>query len=413
VGETLVEKILAAHRVGTSGGDTLWIRVDVRSARDFGGANVVGNFRRHYSGERVADPRRTVFTFDCVAPANNIPYANNQQVCRVFAREQGIRVYDVDMGIGTHVLIEEGVAVPGSIVVGTDSHMNLLGAVGVLGQGMGDVDIAFAFRTGRTWFEAPPTTLVAVQGTLRPPASAKDLTLALVGQLGSHGALGTAMEFRGDGVEALSLDGRVTLCSMATEMSAVAAIVPPNDEIAAQLPAPAYPDVPPLDTADPDAHYSQTVELAAGAVEPMVSCPPSPDNVKPVRDLAGLAIGSVFVGSCTNGRLEDLRTAARILKGRRIAPGVMFRAKPATRRVFGQLLAEGVLQVLHDAGVIISHPGCGGCASGQLGMTGRGEVQLSTGNRNFPGKQGQGDTYLVSPATAATSALAGRVEVPE
>ncbi len=413
MGETLVEKILAAHRVGTGSGDTLWIEVDVRSARDFGGANVVGNFKRHYPGEKVADARRTFFTFDCVAPANNIPYANNQQVCRTFAREQGIRVYDVDMGIGTHVLIEEGVAVPGSIVVGTDSHMNLLGAVGALGQGMGDVDIAFTFRTGCTWFELPPTMLVVVQGRLRPPASAKDLTLAVVARLGSHGALGKVIEFQGEGVDALDLDGRVTLCSMATEMSAVAAIMPPNDGILAQLSAFAGTEVRGAVTADPDAPYSEAVELDADAVEPLVSCPPSPDSVRPVRDLAGLPIDSVFVGSCTNGRSEDFRIVARILRGRRTAPGVMFRAKPATRRIFGQLLTEGVLQVLHDAGVIISHPGCGGCASGQLGMTGLGEVQLSTGNRNFPGKQGQGDTYLVSPATAATSALAGRVEVPE
>jgi 3-isopropylmalate/(R)-2-methylmalate dehydratase large subunit len=413
MGRTVVEKILAAHGVETTTDGTMWIDVDVRTARDFGGANVVANFRRHYPGEKVAEPRRTLFTFDCVAPANNIPYANNQQVCRTFAREQGIRVYDVDMGIGSHVLIEEGIAVPGSIVVGTDSHMNLLGAVGALGQGMGDVDIAFTFRTGRTWFEVPPTLLVNVPGKLRPPASAKDLVLALVGQLGSHGALGMVIEMQGQVVGDMSLDGRMTVCSMATEMSAVAAILPPNEETLAELPAPSVASVPETVSPDADAYYARTVELAADGVEPLVSCPPSPDNVRPVRDLAGLAIDSVFLGSCTNGRLADFRSAARILKGKRVARGVMFRAKPATRGVFGRLLQEGVLQTLHDAGVIISHPGCGGCASGQLGMTGRGEVQLSTGNRNFPGKQGHGDTYLVSPATAATSALAGKVEVPE
>lgn len=412
MGITIIEKILHSHRVDETAGQTFWIEVDVRTARDFGGANVVGNFHRHYPDRHVADPGKTFFTFDCVAPANNIPYANNQQVCRRFAQEQGIQVYDVNMGIGTHVLMEEGIARPGGVVVGTDSHMNLLGAVGALGQGMGDVDIAFTFRTGRTWFELPPTMLVVANGTLRPPATAKDLTLALVGQLGSHGALGKVVEVHGGAVDALGLDGRVTLCSMATEMSAIAIILPPSEAILASLSAPVAKEGQVV-TSDNDACYGETIELDADQVEPMISCPPAPDNVKPVREVAGMPIGSVFLGSCTNGRVEDFRVAARILKGKRIARGVMFRAKPATRRVFGQLLKEGVLEVLHDAGVVISHPGCGGCASGQIGMTGRGEVQLSTGNRNFPGKQGQGDTYLVSPATAAVSALTGRLEVPK
>ncbi len=413
MGRTIIEKILSAHAVAEGTGSTIWIDVDVRTARDFGGANVVGNFRRHYPGQRVADASKTYFTFDCVAPANNIPYADNQQVCRSFAREQGIRIYDVDAGIGTHVLIEEGIAVPGAIVVGTDSHMNLLGAVGSLGQGMGDVDIAFTFRTGRTWFELPPTMLVITRGRLRHPAEPKDLTLALVGQLGSHGALGKVVEIQGDPVDALDLDGRVTLCSMATETSALATILAPTESIARQVSALSGITAPEPVTADPDAYYCETVELDAETVEPLVACPPSPDNVKRVRELAGMRIDSVFVGSCTNGRLEDFRTVARIIRGKQVAPGVMFRAKPSTRRVFGTLLKEGVLQILHDAGVIVSHPGCGGCASGQLGMTGRGEVQLSTGNRNFPGKQGLGETYLVSPATAAASAVAGRLEVPE
>jgi 3-isopropylmalate/(R)-2-methylmalate dehydratase large subunit len=414
VGKTIVEKILSAHSTEEAvPGTTLWIDVDVRTARDFGGANVVGNVRRHYPGASVADPNRTFFTFDCVAPANNIPYANNQQVCRRFAEEQGVRVYDVDRGIGTHVLIEEGVAVPGSIVVGTDSHMNLLGAVGCLGQGMGDVDIAFTFRTGRTWFQVPPTILVELRGTLAPPASAKDLTLAVVGHLGSHGAIGRVVEIRGEALDALGLDGRITLCSMATEMSAVGSILPPSGDVLSFLSELANGEgVQPVQ-ADADASYERVVSLDVGDVEPLVSCPPAPDNVKPVADVAGLPVNSVFLGSCTNGRASDFRTVARILEGKRVAPGVMFRAKPATRRVYGQLLRDGVLQTLHDAGVIVSHPGCGGCASGQLGMTGAGEVQLSTGNRNFPGKQGRGDTYLVSPATAASSALAGRVEVPQ
>ena len=414
MGKTVIEKIFSAHSTEeVAPGRVIWLELDVRSARDFAGANVVKRFREAYPGERVADPKKTFFTFDCNAPANTIAYAQNQQICRVFAREQGIKVYDVDSGVGSHVLMEEGIAVPGATVVGTDSHLNILGAVGAFGQGMGDVDIAFAFRYGKTWFEVPHTMKVVIRGRYEYPATAKDLTLFLVGKLGSRGALGKAVEIEGEAVEALDMAGRITLCSMATEMGAISAFLPPSDSLWAFLEEATGQRDFPYPAPDQDADYVQVVDLDVSDLEPMIAAPPRPDNVYKVSELEGERVDTVFVGSCTNGRYEDIKMVAEILKGRKVAPGVVLKVAPATRRVWGRLLKEGWLEVLYDAGAVITHAACAGCAQGQIGMTGEGEVQLSTGNRNFPGKQGKGPTYLCSPATAAASALFGKITSPE
>ncbi len=399
-GRTLIQKIFAAHTApdaSVAAGDIIWLDLDVRTARDFGGANVVKNYREHYGDAPVADAARTFFTFDLVVPPSNIPYANNQQLCREWARAQSVRVFDVNAGIGSHVAIEEGLVQSGSTFVGTDSHLNILGAVGAFGQGMGDQDITFAFKTGRTWFEVPPTMKVILKGELRPPCTARDLTLAVMRDLGSSGALGRAIEFYGPAINALDLAGRITLASQVTEMGGIIGF--PIGE------SPLLPD--------PDAEYIETVTVDITGLEPLIACPPSPTNVKPVREVAGRRIDSVFLGSCTNGRFEDFAAVAEIVCGKRIAPHVMATVVPATRRVYAQMLASGVLQTLFDAGFIISNPGCGGCASGHLGMTGKGEVQVSTSNRNFPGKQGAGETYLASPVTAAWCALKGEIAVSE
>jgi 3-isopropylmalate/(R)-2-methylmalate dehydratase large subunit len=414
MGSTVIEKIIAAHagRERVEPGEIVWLELDVRSARDFGGANVVGHLRRHFADRPVADQARTAFTFDCVVPANTIPYAENQHICRTFAREHGVQLYDVDAGIGSHVLIERGLATPGSTVVGTDSHLNLLGAVGCFGQGMGDADIAYGFATGRTWFEVPETIRIRIEGQLRLPAMAKDLTLALVGKLGSKGALGCAVEIYGEAIDRLGLAERITLCSMATEMGAIVALVEPSQEVldvvAARSGRPAAPV-----RADADARYVREEVLDISELGPMIALPGSPAAVRPVAEMAGARIDSVFVGSCTNGRLFDFATLARAVEGRRVAGGVMAKAVPATREVMTAMLEEGYAETLHRAGFVLSNPGCAGCASGQIGMTGRGEVQVSTSNRNFRGKQGLGETYLASPLTAAASALAGRVAAPE
>ncbi len=409
---TVIEKIIAAH----SGDDvypgaTVWLELDVRAARDFGGANVVKNFERHYAGEGVADAAKTFFTFDCVVPAKDIPYATNQHLCREFAARQGIKVYDVDAGIGSHVLMEEGLARPGGTVVNTDSHMNIVGAVGCLGQGMGDADIAFAFRTGRTWLEVPPSVKVVLKGEYEWPTTAKDLALALLREFGSSALLGRALELYGPAAESLSLEGRITVASMATERGAIAIFIPPDDEVLAWCGGAAGADVAGV-YADADASYEAAYEVDVDGLEPLVACPPSPANVKPVAEAAGEEITSAFFGSCTNGRLEDFRAAARVMSARRVADGVVAYAVPATRRIYGAMLAEGLATELFSEGYILSNAGCGGCAQGQIGMTGAREVQVSTSNRNFPGKQGAGETYLCSPATAAASALRGRITDP-
>jgi 3-isopropylmalate/(R)-2-methylmalate dehydratase large subunit len=415
-GHTMIDKIFRAHSSGDAPvepGSIIWLDLDVRSARDFAGANVVKNYRTHYGDAPVADRDRTYFTFDLVVPPSNIPYANNQQICRTWAREQGIKVYDVNAGIGSHVALEEGLAYPGSTFVGTDSHLNILGAIGAFGQGMGDQDIAFAFKTGKTWFEVPPTMKVVVKGEVHPPCTARDLTLAVLGKLGSSGALGRAIEFYGPAIDALDLPGRITLASQVTEVGGIVGLIPPSEEVLAFARRRTGRDDIAGVTADPDAGYVETVEIDVTRMEPLIACPPSPANVTPVRTVAGRRIDSVFLGSCTNGRFEDFAAVAEVVRGKRIAPHVMATVVPATREVYEHMLRSDVLETLFDAGFIISNPGCGGCASGHLGMTGVGQVNVSTSNRNFPGKQGAGDTYLASPVTAAWCALKGEIAVPE
>jgi 3-isopropylmalate/(R)-2-methylmalate dehydratase large subunit len=411
---TIIEYIIAAHAgpgADIRPGSVVWLDLDVRSARDFGGANVVKNFRAHYDGEKVADADKTFFTFDCNVPANTIAYANNQQICRDFAAEQNIKVFDVDAGIGSHVLMEQGLARPGGTVVGTDSHMNILGAVGCFGQGMGDTDVAFAFRTGRTWFEVPPTIRIELKGAPSPGVFAKDVILYLIGELGSAGALGCAVELYGEYVVGMGMDGRITVASMGTEMGAIAILIPPNGEALDWVSKRAGVSVEPV-YADPGAEYVKTLEFDIEGLEPMVACPPNPDNVKPVRAVEATRIGSGFIGSCTNGRLDDMTVTADVLSGERVHPGVMLKVVPATREVWEAMMAGGILKTVFDAGAIVSNAGCAGCAAGQIGMTGAGEVQLSTSNRNFPGKQGAGDTYLASPATVAASAIRGEITDP-
>jgi len=398
---TVIEKIFLAHGAeSATPGDVVWLGLDYRTARDFGGASVVKHLREHCAARSVDDAKRTFFTFDCNAPANTAGYADNQHACRIFAREHGLKVHDVDAGIGSHVLIESGLIKPGTTAVGTDSHYNILGALGAFGQGMGDLDIAYAFANGRTWFEVPRSVRITLTGLPAPGTSAKDVTLYLVGKLGAAGLLGMVGEVYGDWVEQADLASRITLASMGTEMGAISIIVPGED--------PAF-------QADADAQYADTIELDISGLTPQAALPGHPEDVYPISEVLArgvVYIDSVFIGSCTNGRIEDLRAAAAQLRGRRVAAGVMLRVVPATRQVWMEALDEGLVEVFMEAGGLVSNCGCGGCASGQIGMTGLGEVQLSTSNRNFTGKQGKGETYLVSPAVAAASAVAGELRGP-
>ena len=412
MGKTIIEKIIQLHtNEEVSPGKIIWMDLDIRSARDFGGANVVKNYEREYGDQRVADPEKTFFTFDLVAPAKTLKYADNQQICREFAKKQGIKIFDVDMGIGSHVLMEEGLALPNTTVVGTDSHLNILGAVGCFGQGMGDVDITFAFRTGKTWFEVPETVKVIIKGRFNYPATAKDLTLFILKNLGTEKALGKAIEFYGEAIENLSISERITLCSMVTEMGGIIGFTSFNKKTLSELKNFIGKDIQPV-KADPDANYSEIIEIDIDGLTPQVAVPFSPSNVKDISDLKNIKIDSGFIGSCTNGRVEDIELASKILQGKKIREGVRLVIVPATKRVFKELLEKGIIEILFKAGAIILNPSCGGCAEGHAGLTGRGEIQISTGNRNFAGKQGKGMTYLTSPAVVASSCIAGEIISP-
>ncbi|MHA1975326.1 MAG: 3-isopropylmalate dehydratase large subunit [Candidatus Hodarchaeales archaeon] len=416
MGKTILEKIISDHSSEEVAPENIvWLNIDVRSARDFGGANVVKNLEKNYPGESyVADPAKTFFTFDCVVPANNLGYAENQQIARVFARKNLPRenLYDVNAGIGSHIMIEKGIATPNSTVVGTDSHLNILGAIGAFGQGMGDQDIAFTFKTGKTWFEVPYTMRVSIDGVPAKNSTAKDVTLGVLEKLGSKGALGKSVEFYGKTIDALNLTGRITLASQVTEMGGIIGLITPNDSIIEYCKKRSGRDFP-IYKADDDVDYVEDITYDFDGIGPRIALPPNPANVKPVAEVTGIKVDSVVIASCTNGRYEDFSLAARILKGKKIHNDVMMKIVPATQEVYGELLKNGLIELFYQSGVIVSNPGCASCASGQIGMTGEGEVQITTGNRNFAGKQGKGDTYLASPATAAACALAGEIIVPE
>jgi 3-isopropylmalate/(R)-2-methylmalate dehydratase large subunit len=315
------------------------VAIDARVARDFGGANVVKNLRE--SGLGIADPARTFFTFDCNPGGSDQRYATNQQICREFARERDIRVYDIDAGIGTHIAIDEGLAVPGSTLVSTDSHANILGAIGAFGQGMGDVDVAHAFAHGRVWFKVPPTVRIILEGTPSAAATPKDITLALLKQLGAAGLLGFAAEIQGGIVESLDVSARVTLASMATEMGGIIALFEPNEAVlehAKRVSDQAVEAVRP----DGDATYARTILVDIDGLGPMASRPGHPEDVVAVDDVAGTKIDSAFIGSCTNGRYEDLEAAARDPQAAgRVAPGVVLKVVPSTDSVWKRVPRKG------------------------------------------------------------------------
>ena len=309
MGHTLIEKIIAAHSLqDIRPGDIVDVAVDTRAARDFAGANVVKNLQK--AGLGVADPDRTLFTFDCNPGGSDQGYAANQQFCRTFARSTGVPVRDIDQGIGTHVAIEEGLVWPGSTFVSTDSHANIMGAVGAFGQGMGDQDIAHAWATGTVWFKVPPSVRVVLLGRPGRHATAKDIVLAILQRMGANGLLGYSAEICGDVVGELDLASRITIASMATEMGGITALLSPGPSVLEFCSRTTGRRCEPLD-ADPDATYDKVIEIDINGLEPMVSRPGHPEDVVPASAVAGRRVDSVFIGSCTNGRLEDLRAAAR------------------------------------------------------------------------------------------------------
>jgi 3-isopropylmalate/(R)-2-methylmalate dehydratase large subunit len=408
---TIIEKIIAQHsnREKVVPGEIVDVAIDVRLARDFGGANVVKNLVENQLG--IADPGLTRFTFDCNPTGSDQQYAANQQFCRQYARENNIPVYDINSGIGTHLAIDKGLAVPGGTLVSTDSHANILGAIGCFGQGMGDRDIAAAWAKGTVWFKVPESVRIILQGSRPRGISAKDIALNLLKHFGAESLLGFSVEMYGEEVEKLSLDERITISSMATEMGAIILFIPPGEEIITYCYQCSEREFSPV-YANPGATYAGEYTLDLESFVPVISLPGKPHDVVPVSRVKGLKIDSAFIGSCTNGRMEDMRAAAGILNGRKIAPGVILKIVPATDEIWKECLHEGLLGIFKESGALISNAGCAGCASGQVGQNGPGEVTVSTGNRNFRGKQGKGDVFLASPEIAAASAIAGHITTP-
>ncbi len=412
MGMTITEKIIAAHSKydNVQPGDIVDITIDARVARDFGGANVVKNLNDF--GLKVDDPDKTIFTFDCNPTGSDQKYAINQHICRQYARNNGIKVYDINAGIGTHLLMEEGYVWPGSTAVSTDSHANILGAVGAFGQGMGDMDIAAAWNSGRVWFKVPASARLNLNGKLPEGVTSKDVILNLLRIYGANTLLGYSIELYGEAAARMTLDERITVASMATEMGGIIILFPPTPDIIDYCRARARSPFEPV-YADADAKYDITADIDVTTFEPMVSRPGEPHDTVGVKGLPVTRIDSAFIGSCTNGRIEDMRVTAGILRGRKVAPGVVLKIVPATDAIWKQCLDEGLMDVFKNAGALVSNAGCAGCAAGQVGQNGKGEVTVSTGNRNFPGKQGQGSVFLASPAVVASSAIAGYITTPD
>ena len=392
MGKTMIQKIFEKHSDNEANvGDIIDIGIDVRVARDFGGANVVKNLEENNLS--LDDPSRTFFTFDCNPGGCDQKYAANQHICRLFARKNNVKVFDINSGIGTHIVIDEGVAKPGSTVISTDSHANILGAYGAFGQGMGDRDIAHAWAHGKIWFKVPPTVKIVLKGIPSKSASPKDIVLKMLQDLGANGLLGYAAEIYGGYIDDLSLDGRITIASMTTEMGGIILLFPSKDGV----------------KADADAVYEKTIEIDIDGLQPMIARPGHPEDVVSVESVKEEKVDSGFIGSCTNGRMEDMRAVANVLKDRKIAPGRVLKIVPATDKIWKQCLNEGLIKIFKDAGALVGSAGCAGCAAGQIGQTGSGEVAVSSGNRNFVGKQGRGDIYLASPEIVAASLVAGYI----
>lgn len=412
MGKTIIEKILAGHsnKMDVKPGEIIDIKIDTRVARDFGGANVVKNLENNNLS--IDDPQKTFFTFDTNPGGSDQKYAANQQYCRMFARRNNIKVFDINMGIGTHQAIDNGLVWPGSTFVSTDSHSNIMGSIGAFGQGLGDKDMAAVWAHGSIWYKVPHSVKLNFKGRRPDNVTAKDIVLNLLARFGASELLGTAVEFSGEAVDMLTLDERITIASMGTEMGAISLLFSPNNQILKTLKERSGKEYDTIQ-ADEDAVYSKEYDIDVSAFEPMIARPGHPHDDITIDKLDRVKIDSAFIGSCTNGRMEDLRVAGAILKDHEVAPGVVLKIVPSTDAIWQQAMEEGLIKTFKEAGALVSNAGCAGCAAGQVGQNGPGEVTVSTGNRNFAGKQGKGEVYLASPAVVAASAVAGYITTPD
>ncbi len=409
---TMTEKILTAKVGGiVAPSEVVEVEPDLIGIHDILG-HIVVDILEDLGVEKPGFKGRLAVFLDHAAPPPSKRYAEVHMQLRRFARRLGAILADVGYGIMHQVIVEEGLARPGDLVVASDSHTTTIGAVGAFATGMGSSDIAYAIATGRIWLRIPEAVKVVLEGELKPYVTAKDLALAILGEQGSSWANYKSIEFTGPLVSRLSVSSRMTLTNMATEMGAKAALFP-VDSMTIEYYESLGVSVKPLEP-DPGASYYDEYTLEASLVEPMLALPDRVDYVEPVSSHEGKEVDVVFLGSCTNGREEDFRLAARILRGRRVREGTRCIAIPASRRVYQRLLAEGVISVLASAGCVVAYGTCGPCWGGHFGVLGPGEVAVSTSNRNFKGRMGDpaSRVYLASPATAAASAVEGRITDP-
>jgi 3-isopropylmalate/(R)-2-methylmalate dehydratase large subunit len=414
MGYTFVEKVLA-RKAGLDSvvpGQIVTVRPDKLLTHDNTSA-IAGQFRK-IGVSKMADPDMSVIVLDHVVPAASETYAASHQATRQFVAEQGISAfYDIGEGICHQVLPEKGHAWPGAVIVGSDSHTPTYGAFGAFAAGIGRTEAAAVMATGQIWLRVPESLRIVVNGTLPDRVSAQDVILHIIGDLRADGANYCSVEFTGETIQGMSIASRMVLTNMAAEMGAKNAVVEPDEVTRAWLQGRVeheYEEV----HADPDATYERVIEYDVSALAPQVAKPHTVDNVVPATEVAGTPINQALVGTCTNGRLEDLAAAAEILRGKHIAPGVRMLVLPASREILLAAIEQGIISDLVAAGATLLNPGCGPCLGAHEGCMAPGEVTISTANRNFKGRMGSKEafTYLASPATVAASALSGVITDP-
>jgi 3-isopropylmalate/(R)-2-methylmalate dehydratase large subunit len=416
-GMTITEKILAAHAGmdSVSPGDIIQVQVDLALANDITAPLAVRVFNEIGTG-KVFDSEKIALVPDHFVPNKDIPSAEQARVMREFAQEQNIKNYFElwEGGIEHVILPEKGLVVPGDLVIGADSHTCTYGALGAFSTGVGSTDLGVIFATGRTWLKVPSTIRLDYEGRLRPWVGGKDLILFTLGELGTDSAVYRALEFGGEVIEKLSMDHRLTMANMAVEAGAKNGIVEPDETTSRYVKERSNRESSLL-ASDPGAKYERVLELKVDDIEPQVAFPHSPDNVRPISQVGQIRLDQAFIGSCTNGRFEDLKAAAAILEGKSVSKGTRLIVMPGSSLIYKKALQEGILETLIDAGAVIGPPCCGPCLGGHMGVLAEGEKGLSTSNRNFIGRMGhpKSEVYLASPTIAAASAVLGRIGSPD
>ncbi|MBS7247118.1 MAG: 3-isopropylmalate dehydratase large subunit [Candidatus Jordarchaeales archaeon] len=410
--KTLAEKILSlASGVDAYKGDIVVANVDFAMAQD-GTAPLAIEAFRSMGVEKVWDPSRIALVIDHNAPSPSEGVSKLHKMMRDWATSQGVKLYDVGEGVCHQLMMEKGHAKPGKVVLGADSHTCTYGALGALATGIGSTEMAAVFACGQLWMRVPETFLVVVEGKLPEGVYAKDLVLTVIGKVGADGATYMAVEYTGSTVKELSLDSRMTLCNMAVEMGGKTGLVAPDEKVVGFLKEREITEGYELLASDEDAEFSEKLEIDAGNLVPVVACPHSVDNVKPIEKVEGTPVNQVFIGTCTNGRIEDLRIAGRVMKDRKVKVRTII--VPASREVYLKALREGLIEAFIKAGATVCNPGCGPCVGTHQGIPSPGDVVVSTANRNFKGRMGcdEAEIYLASPHTAALAAVTGEISDP-